>query len=231
MPEPIAVGLSLAAAALGTGITVRVRGAGRARAAARAAYLDACLPLFERAERRLEPTGFPRLTGNWHGRPFDLRALPDTLTFRKLPALWLMVTLPAPMPVGATLDILRRPTGGEVFSAFDRLPVAIAPPPGLPADAALHTDDPTGLPPEELLAPHLPALSDDRAKELVISPRGLRLVWLAEEADRSRYLLFRDAEMGQAPLAPGVVTPLLARLAALAADLDLAATARRDAAA
>jgi hypothetical protein len=230
VPDAIAIGLGLAAAALGAGITVRVRDAGRSRAAARAAYLDACLPLLERAERRLEPTGFPRLTGAWHGRPFDLRALPDTLTFRKLPALWLMVTLPAPMPVAATLDILRRPTGGEVFSAFDRLPVAVATPPGLPPDAALRSDDPAGLPPAEVLAPHLAALSDDRAKELVISPRGLRLVWLAEEADRGRYLLFRDAEMGQSPLAAGVVTPLLARLAALAADLDVAATGRRDAA-
>lgn len=229
MPEAIALGLG--AAALTAAVAVRVRRAQRSRAAARAAYFDSCLPLLEEAEGRLEPTGFPRVTGTWRGRPLDLRALPDTLTFRKLPALWLMVTLPTPMPVGATLDILRRPTGGEVFSAFHRLPVAIATPPDLPADAGLRTDDPTGLPPGQILAGQLTVLSDDRAKELVISPRGLRLVWLAEEADRSRYLLFRDAEMGQAPLDPGVVAPLLDWLATIAETLDIAMNGRRDSAA
>ena len=44
--------------------------------------------------------------------------------------------------------------------------------------------------------------ADPLVKELVISPKGLRLVILAEEADRGRYLLFRDAEMGRMPLDP-----------------------------
>lgn len=231
MPDAIAMGLGLVAATLAAGVTARVRSAGRRRAAAQAAYFDACLPLFERAEKRFDPTGFPRLSGTWQGQPFQLRVLPDTLTFRKLPALWLMVTLPAPMPVSATLDILRRPTGGEIFSDFDRLPAPVAQPPGLPADAGLRSDDPAGLPSESLLAPHLSVLSDDLAKELVISPRGLRLVWLAEQADRGRYLLFRDAEMGQRPLESDVIAPLLARLAALAADLEVTGTGRRNAAA
>jgi hypothetical protein len=61
--------------------------------------------------------------------------------------------------------------------------------------------------------------ADERAKELVISPKGLRIVWLAEEADRGRYLLFRDAELGHRPLARDVLSPLLTRLGALARTL------------
>ena len=55
--------------------------------------------------------------------------------------------------------------------------------------------------------------------ELVIAPQGLRIVRLAEEANRNRYLIFRDAEMGSAPLNPEAVLPLLDRLADLAAEL------------
>ena len=60
---------------------------------------------------------------------------------------------------------------------------------------------------------------DPKVKELVLSPKGLRIVLLAEEADRGRYLIFRDAEMGQTPLAPARLSPILDRLAALRQDV------------
>ena len=124
------------------------------------------------------------------------------------------------MPVGATLDVMRRPTGSEVFSNFGTLPVDLDPPSGLPPEAVARTDDPAGLPPESILRAHLPLFDSDRVKELVISPKGLRITYLAEEADRGRYLLFRDAEMGKQPLSPAILRPLLGRLVALAADLE-----------
>ena len=60
---------------------------------------------------------------------------------------------------------------------------------------------------------------DPRVKELVLSPKGLRIVILAEEADRSRYLIFREAEMGRTPLPPARLEPLLDRLAAIRKDV------------
>ncbi len=33
------------------------------------------------------------MSGVWGGMRFDLQAVSDTLTFRKLPTLWVMVTL------------------------------------------------------------------------------------------------------------------------------------------
>lgn len=56
-------------------------------------------------------------------------------------------------------------------------------------------------------------------KELVISPKGLRLVLLGDEADRGRYLIFRDGEVGQTPLPPARLLPLLDALRALRDDL------------
>jgi hypothetical protein len=52
-------------------------------------------------------------------------------------------------------------------------------------------------------------LGEDRLKEVVLSPKGLRLTWLLEEAPRGRYLLFRDAEMGRTPVPPETLQPLL----------------------
>jgi len=53
----------------------------------------------------------------------------------------------------------------------------------------------------------------------VISPKGLRIVILAEEADRGRYLIFREAEMGMEPLPPARLAPLLDRIARLREDI------------
>ena len=70
-----------------------------------------------------------------------------------------------------------------------------------------------------MLAEAVARLGEGRLKELVLSPRGLRLAWLAEEADRGRYLLFRDAEMGREPIDPAAVAPLLDALLDLRAAL------------
>ncbi|MGB8815053.1 MAG: hypothetical protein WCC57_17880, partial [Paracoccaceae bacterium] len=80
-------------------------------------------------------------------------------------------------------------------------------------------DDAAGIPPETLLRRHLAVFDDPRVKELVISPKGVRLVWLAQEADRGRYLFFRDAEMGLDPLPVAALRPLMSALLALQSDL------------
>ena len=159
------------------------------------------------------------MAGTVGGARVDLRVVPDTLTTRKLPALWLLVTLTEPIPIGATWHLMLRPRGTETFSAFDRLPHALAPPPGLPADCAVRTDALQGAPPN-LLVPILERLGADRLKEVVLSPKGLRITWLVEEAHRGRYLIFRDAEMGADPLPPETLAPILAALLDLRAVLD-----------
>jgi hypothetical protein len=209
---------ALALLALGLWLATRLIGASRARTAARAAFFDAVKPLFDHVEQRIEPTGFPRLTGRRDSLAFDLQALPDTLTFRKLPALWVMVTLPEPLPLHATIDLLARPSGNEPFTRFATLPNVLPTPVGLPKEVVIHSDG-GALPPADLMSRHADLFTDPRVKELVLSPKGLRIVVLAEEADRGRYLIFREAEMGMTPLDPARVAPLLDRLAALREDV------------
>lgn len=212
--------LALVCAALGLWLAFRLVRMTQARRVARAGYLDQVKPLFDGGETRLQPTGFPRMTGRRGGLAFDLQVIPDTLTFRKLPALWLLVTLPEPTRLTATIDLMARPSGNEPFTRFAALPVSLPTPDDLPRDLAIRADHTQALPPEDVVRRHAADLfADPRIKELVLSPKGLRIVLLAEEADRSRYLIFREAEMGMTPLAPARLAPLLDRLAALRDDL------------
>ena len=204
-----------------TGVPLPFLQAARRRTANRAAYFSALAPLFDRTAAQTQPTGFCRMTAHLGPHAFDLQALPDSLTFRKLPCLWVMLTLPEPMPVTATLDIMARPSGHETFSHYATLshtlhvPDSLLPE-NLPDIISIRTDNPT-------LAPRIPRqialFSDPAVKELLISPKGLRLVILAEEADRSRYLIFRDAELGNTPLPAARIAPAIETLLALKADL------------
>ncbi len=211
--------LAALAAALALWLAYRLARASRDRTQARAGFFGALKPLFDGGETRLQPDGFPRMTGRRGGLAFDLQALPDTLTFRKLPALWVMVSLPEALPLAATLDLLARPSGNEPFTRFATLPHSLPRPGFLPEGVAARSDNAAAVPPETLLARHAALFDDPRVKELLISPKGLRIVILGEEADRGRFLIFRDAEMGQTPLPAARVAPLLDRLTALRADL------------
>jgi hypothetical protein len=213
------VPLGLALAALGLWLSFRLIRETRARSLARAGYFDAVKPLFDGGENRLQPTGFPRMTGRRHGLAFDLQAIPDTLTFRKLPALWVLVTLPEALPLKATLDLMTRPSGNEPFTRFATLPQSLPTPSGLPKDISIRSDDATRSPPPDLVMRHADLFTDPRVKELVLSPKGLRIVILAEEADRGRFLIFREAEMGRTPLSPDRLGLVLDRLAAIRKDL------------
>lgn len=213
------VPLGLALAVFGLWLAFRLIAESRARTLARAHYFDAVKSLFDGGEARLQPTGFPRMTGRQQGLSFDLQVIPDTLTFRKLPALWVLISLPEPLPLKATLDLMARPAGNEPFSHYTSLPQSLLGTTGLPVDVGARSDDSTQIPPAKLISGHADLFNDPQVKELVFSPKGLRIVILAEEADRGRYLLFREAEMGRTPLDPTRLAPILDRLRRIREDV------------
>lgn len=165
------------------------------------------------------PSGYMKVTGTYRGQTAVIEPIVDTLSVRKLPVLWLMVTVPGPVPVRATFDLMMRASGLEVFSGFRDLNHAIDPPRGFPEWAGIRTDDPLGLPPAELFAPYLARFHEGSGKELLVTPKGLRMVLMADEADRGGYLIFRDARFGTTQLAPDVVRGVLDDMIALRADI------------
>ena len=194
-------------------------GPGAARAKARARYLDACLPLFSGVQKGVAETGFARVSGHYRGQMFDVQVVPDSLNLRKLPCLWLLVTLVERLPVTGTFDVMLRATGAETFSKYGTLPDQIAVPAGFPDGCTIRTDSAGAVPSAAVLARYMAGMDPARLKEVVVAEAGVRLVWLVQEADRGRYLLFRDAELGGDPLSADVSQPLMDGLCGLWADV------------
>ena len=208
--------------ALGLAITL-VRQALDARARSRAApglLFGKAADLLERPEIAQGGTiGSCLLTGRYDGHFVQVKTVIDTLAVRKLPSLWLMVTLPELLPVVATFDLMMRPAGPVTFSNFDQLAHTLPHPAGFPGDAVIHSDDPMHVLDTTVVAGHLKALFGAAGKELLITPKGLRMVSLLAEADRVRYGVFRQAAFGEVQLDPEVLRGIIVTLLALQTDI------------
>ena len=162
----------------------------------------------------------PTLTG-WHDGHFvQLRPIVDTLSTRKLPIFWLQVTMPVPLDVEATFDFMMRPNGPSTFSNFEYLPHTAPTPHGLPQDGLLRTDDPDRLPAAGLIAPAFGLFSDPRVKELLVSPKGVRIVVQLAQAARAQYGVFRQAEFGDVQIDAAGLDEILAAMQGVVAGLN-----------
>ena len=159
--------------------------------------------------------GYPRLVGRYHGLPVQVLPIVDTLPARRLPALWLLVTLQSALPVAGRFDLMMRPTAPTTFSNFDLLPITLQRHPDFPHEAVVRTDDEEHVLPAHIVVPHLDVFENPRAKELLITSNGVRIVWLIAEANRARYGVFREADFGEVDLDPELLVSLLDRLIAL----------------
>ena len=175
----------------------------------RAAFFADCLGLFERYRVTQDDIYFPVLEGSFQGHSFRLEPIVDHVVFRKIPSLWLKITLVAPTRYRGVFDLLMRLQGSEFYSPFSELPHRVARPPGWPADAAIASDDPEAMPPVEALAPHMRLFGDPHMKEMLITPRGVRLVYQAEQAERVHYMVLRQIEFAQERLSVSLARALL----------------------
>jgi len=191
----------------------------RALSQERARFLDDCLDLFERPTLRQSGAEFPRLVGFVRGSEIQVTPLIDTLAVRKLPSLWLLVTLASKTPLRGVFDLMMRPAGTEGFSNFHLLPEGVALPPGWPERAVIRTDNAAGLPPASVLDRHMGVFDNPRVKELLISQSGVRLVVQAAEAERAYYLIYRQAVFSIERLDRELLCGLIDRLFAIHEDL------------
>ncbi|QKC99857.1 hypothetical protein EB231_27205 [Mesorhizobium sp. NZP2298] len=147
--------------------------------------------------------------GSWNGQRVQIRTIVDTLATRKLPARWLSASITEKVAVPGTFDMMMRPGSPTTFSNFDHLDHTLPKSSALPAEAVVRTDRKGVRFPQEIIADHLGIFSEGRAKELLITPNGVRIVWLLAEAERARYGVFRQAEFGDATLDPTQIERLL----------------------
>jgi len=191
----------------------------RRKAATEALFADALRVIEDPVFESRDADGFPRLSGRYQGFPAQVHPVIDTLATRRLPALWLLVTLQDKLPVAGRFDMMMRPAGPTTFSNFDHLPHTLQHPHSFPEHAVIRTDDADETLPASVIEPHLGPFYGPKAKELLITENGLRIVWLLAEAERARYGIFRQAEFGGPKIEGALLQDLLDRLIAIRKDI------------
>lgn len=186
----------------------------------RRAMFDDCLDLFESARITQDDVDFPVLVGRFKGHSIKLKPVPDYMVFRKIPSLWLLATVHSPIPYRAALDFLMRPQNVEFYSPSSTLTTQIFPnPPGWPREATLRTDDREHMPPIKRITPHMGLFDDPKTKELLITPRGVRIVYQADQARRAHYMVLRQQIFDNIRVQPALIRKLLNRAVAICEDL------------
>lgn len=162
--------------------------------ARRDGFFDVARNALETPEIMTTRGDYPVLRGTREGYRTELRALADTIQLRKLPILWLLVTIHRPLRLRSHFNMMMRPDNSEYYSAHGRMPERVSTPPDWPQEAVLRCDDPAEARARVIpaLAPHLAQFTgDSRGKEIFLSPKGLRLVYRMDEGQRGHYLLTR----------------------------------------
>lgn len=220
MPVALAVGAGLVGVAATTLVARRESRAQRDRTSG---LLDPCRDLFETSRLVLGADRYPRLEGVQGGRSVHLAAVPDTLTLKRLPQLWLMTTLRRAVPIDGDLAFLARSTGAEFFALTHRLPNRLdVPLPLSPGLLARGSGAQSQALLDALAAPLADALADPRCKEIAVTKHGLRAVVQASEGRRGEYLLLRQSAF-EGPIlsvtAQAVIDKLLTLEAAVLASV------------
>jgi hypothetical protein len=188
----------------------------RTRRAERMRYLADFLPLLDDPKLTTARSDYPAVSGRYQGHEVRIEPHTDTIAVRKLPSLWLLVTVREPLPMDATLGVMMRPLNVEYWSPFGDLAIDLERPANWPGGANIRTDRSEGAGElRHLIEPHLDFLSHPKGKEILITPKGVRFTWLAEEGERSSYMVLRQAKFSGETLDPALLRGLLDRCLAV----------------
>ena len=186
----------------------------------RSRLFDECRGLLQNPRVIRNEAGYAQLEGDFQGYRVRLGLEEDHLTMRKIPSLWLHLVVEGKGNATAgTLDMLMRPQNTEFYSPSWNWDGTVTPLPGWPGHALYRTQD---TPPDlQLIDAHVRQLfSDEKAKELLLTPRAVRVTYQAKQAERGEYLLLRAASFDHLPLHSDTVLPLLARAIGIRQDLE-----------
>lgn len=168
----------------------------------RANLFGPVLPIFDTYRLERGPHGWPRMTGKYSGLRVKLEVVEDDLSLRKLPSLWLQVTVLDADPTRGTLGFLVGPRDDQVFTTATQMDTYLPVPQGWNQDAVFTTNNKEKKVDLRLLEPFKKIFGNPKAKELVVTPFGVRLTYQAAQASRAEYLVFRRAQFPAPVLDP-----------------------------
>ncbi|MFE0018777.1 hypothetical protein ACFWXH_28295 [Mesorhizobium sp. NPDC059054] len=160
----------------------------------RRSLLDHAAGILDNSRIRLARDGFPMLDGDLSdGRRLRIELIADTLVCRRLPQLWLKLTLTEhSLQNRPSIGALARPTGAEFYSLVHDLPEWV-PPPQTDTSLLMRSDGTATAAEIERSGSIFSALLRNPAvKEAVVTARGVRLIRQVAEGDRGAHLLLRQ---------------------------------------
>jgi hypothetical protein len=166
---------------------------------ARAAIFDEVRRHCADATIRIAPDGYPILAGLFEDTELELRLVPDTLTVRRLPQLWLIASFRFATGHAESFGALVRAAGTEFYAYTPTLPHGAFDMSGFDVDTILRASSPAAdwqRVESELRS----ALADQHIKEIVVTPIGVRIVRQMAEGERGAHLILRHADFGAARL-------------------------------
>jgi len=175
---------------------------------ARNSLFDDCETLLQHAQKTQDQAKLPILHGRYEGYEVALSVVEDTVAWRKLPPLWLLIKVVANTPSKGSLDFIVRPANNEFYSPSWQWDGNLSIPSNWPQHSILkYQHHAINL---ALLDPFVPALfTDEKMKELLVMPSMLRLTYMVQQAERGEYLIMRNAVFAQSPIKREVLELLL----------------------
>lgn len=197
----------------------RYRSDARVLAQCRSQLYDHCASLLQGTSRSRDRAGLPVLSGEYQGYRVTLEVVEDTVAWRKLPPLWLMLTVRGNTNSHGSLDLIVRPANNEYWSPSWQWDGHLSLPPAWPQHAVLkYRHQPADL---ATLHAHVPRLfADPNMKELLIGPRSLRLTCMVKQANRGEYLIMRNAVYDDQPIPHDTVQHLLQQAIVMRSALE-----------
>ena len=186
---------------------------------ARSCVFDECNSLLQQPLASLDKANLPVLYGNYGGFKVHLSVVEDTLGWRKIPPLWLLIKVIANNPSHGTLDFIARPANNEFYSPSWQWDGSMAIPAAWPQHAILkYMKQPVDL---ALLDNDVPELfADTKMKELLVTPIMTRLTYMIKQGERGEYLLMRNAVYDNVPVSKDVVERLLKKAVAIRRNME-----------
>lgn len=172
--------------------------------------LDCAVAPLEACRKQLAQDGMPVLRGRCADALVEIRLIRDDVTVRKLPCLWLALSLRTPLPGCPTIDIVARMRGTEFYAALSSLEHRLESLPQWPEELTIKSTsaDASLAPLDEQVRDFF---LDPLAKEMLITPRGVRLVYQLAQARRAEYLVLRAGHFDAEPAPAQLLQALLSR--------------------